>query len=144
MEPNRKPCTHRPLAPAVQRCCDARNSVIREANANQPPGPDTLDPKDPKFEDKKNHLGYKRSKHDDATQEKSETAYRLAMPDPSTRRGVQDYMACVLHAMTIGVISHNSGRELLSCARIVLTGLRDRHKSSEEKENASSHTENAA
>jgi hypothetical protein len=144
MEPNRKPCIHRPLAPAVQRCCDARNIVIREANANRPPSLDTLDPKDPKFEDKKNHLGYEHYKYDNATQEKAEIVYRLAMPDPSTRRGVQEYMSCVLHAMTIGVLSHNSGRDLLSAARIVLTGLRDRHRPGEEKGNTSSHTENAA
>jgi hypothetical protein len=144
MDAHRKPCLHRPLSPAVQRCCDARNTVIRESNANQPPSLDTLDPKDPNFESKEYKLRVLQGTHESQTERKAEYAYRLAMPDPSTRRGVQDYMACVLHAMTIGVLSHNSGRDLLSAARIVLTGLRDRYKPSEEKEKTSAHAENAA
>jgi hypothetical protein len=143
MEPSRKPCLHRPLNPAVQRCCDARNTILRESGANQPPSLDALDPADPKFSSKKFNLEIRHTEHNSKTQEKAETAFRLAMPDPSTRRGVQDYMACVLHGMTIGAISHNSGRELLSGARIVLTGLRDRHRPSEEKGNTSPHTEDA-
>ncbi len=124
MDAHRKPCLHRPLSPAVQLCCDARNTVIRESNANQPPSLDTLDPKDPRFEAKKFRLEVELRTHESSTIRKAEEAYRFAMPDPSTHHGVRDFIACVLHGMAIAVLSHNTGSSLLSGARVALAGTK--------------------
>jgi hypothetical protein len=124
MNLHRTPCRHKPLTPAIQRCCDARNSILREINANQPLDPDHLDRNDPTYHDQKRAFLYLREKYDKDGRERAEAAYCFAMPDPSTRQGVKDFIACVLHGMTIDVFSSHKATLLLTGARVALAGVK--------------------
>jgi hypothetical protein len=142
MDPQRIPCRHKPLTPAIQRCCDARNSLLRELNANQPPDPDQLDPSALSRYGGIGALNFLRSKYDKEGKQRAEAAYCSAMPDPSTRQGVKDFIACVLHGMTIDVFSNNKADMLIRGARVALTGHRSRYQKGVEKENTLGNTEN--
>jgi hypothetical protein len=124
MNLQRTPCRHKPLAPAIQRCCDARNSALREINANQPPALEQLDKNDPAYSSLKYALKLLHEQYDADARERTEAAYCFAMPDPSTRQGVKDFIACVLHGMTINVFSNNKASMLLTGARIALAGTK--------------------
>ncbi len=142
MDMSRTPCLHKPLAPAVQRCCDARNRIIREINANLPPDPDDFENDTQEQRAQIAVLNFARNKHLSEGKKKAEAAYRFAMPDPSTRQGVKDYIACVLHGMTIGIISGKTGAALLSGARVALAGHRGKLHKGAEKENTFGNAEN--
>lgn len=142
MNLERTPCRHKPLAPAIQRCCDARNSVLREINANQPPDFDQLDEDDPEFDEKECELNLLHEKHDKEARERVEAAYCFAMPDPSTRQGVKDFIAAVLHGMTINVFSNHKATMLLTGARVALAGVKYTPAPSKEKANIDFSAEN--
>lgn len=124
MNLHRTPCRHKPLSPAIQRCCDARNSVLRELNANQPPDPKQLTPTELSRYGSIGALNHLRTKYDEEGRERAEAAYCFAMPDPSTRQGVKDFIACVLHGMTIDVFSSHKASMLLTGARVALAGTK--------------------
>lgn len=135
---SKNPCTHPFLNPAVQRCCNARNLVLfgtllpPEAHAahNQ------------NFAWKGLSEGYDAKQVSYRTAEEAGYAYRAAMPDPSTRQGIKDFIACVLHGMAVGAVSHNEGYGLLSGARVALAGHRGKPIRSAEKANTQKYTEN--
>ena len=141
MDMNRTPCLHRPLAAAVQRCCDARNRIIREINANLPPDPGELKGNNPESWLQQSALKLTRDKQLTEGRKKAEAAYRFAMPDPSTRQGAKDFIACVLHGMAIGVFSNKTGNALLSGSRVALAAHRGRYVKGVEKENTSGNDE---
>jgi hypothetical protein len=124
MNLQRTPCRHKPLSPAIQRCCDARNSVLRELNANQPPDPNqlTFDKSDPTSSAQKYAMKTLREQYEQEGRERVEAAYCQTMPDPSTRQGIKDFIACVLHGMTIDVFSNHKASMLLTGARVALAG----------------------
>ena len=114
------PCLHEPLSPTIQRCCDARNQILlnaakslRQASADNP----AMDAQ------KLSELLAKAAESYE-TRDAAAAAYRYAMPDPSTRQGIKDYIACVLHGMTVDVINHRDGARLLAGARIALASLK--------------------
>ena len=129
------PCLHEPLSPTIQRCCDARNQVLlnaaralRETSANIP----AMTP------EKLTELLAKAGESYEA-RNAAAAAYRYAIPDPSTRQGVKDYIACVLHGMTVDAINHSDGARLLAGARIALAAHRGRKGKGVEKANTSVH-----
>jgi hypothetical protein len=139
MDMNGTPCVHEPLSPVVQRCCDARNRIFRELATHKmrqlPPQPPNTD-KTAIFAEMLAKVG-----SDYYTQKAAATAYRYAMPDPSTRQGLKEFIACVLHGMAVSIISHKDGAALLSGARIALSALRGRPSGGVEKANKTPHTE---
>ena len=119
MEMSKTPCMHEPLSAAVQRCCDARNRVILEIakslRAQAAPGNLPLDTNEVADLINRAGAGFE-------TKATAAAAYRYAMPDPGTRQGIKDYIACVLHGMTVEIISPREGASLLAGARIALAG----------------------
>jgi hypothetical protein len=144
MNLQRTPCRHKPLSPAIQRCCDARNSVLRELNANQPPDPNqlTLDKSDPTSSAQKYAMKILREQYDQEGRERVEAAYCQTMPDPSTRQGIKDFIACVLHGAAIDVFSNHKADMLIRGARAALSGHRGRYQKNVEKENILGNAEN--
>ncbi len=131
------PCVHEPLSAAVQRCCDARNQVfLNAARILRQPTPDN-----PAMDAGKLASLLGKAGEDFDTRNAAAAAYRYTMPDPSTRQGIRDFIACVLHGMTVDAINHRDGAALLAGARIALAAHRGRHLKSVEKANTSVHTE---
>ena len=127
----RVPCTHPPLSRAIQLCCDARNRILF--------GENTL--RTPTFADNPNFdaEGFAKAVEDSTIKlnatELAQAAYRAAMPDPSTRQGVRDYIACVIHGMTIGAISDYHGEIYLAAARVGLAAFRGHSLEGKQKGN---------
>ena len=139
MDMSKTPCLHADLSPVVQRCCDARNRIFRDAAASLRPAPTPQTPPltPLKFAELIAKAAANRETIDAAT-----AAYRYAMPDPSTRQGLKDYIACVLHGMTVDAISRHEGAALLAGARIALAGHRGKSHKSAQKANTQLDTEN--
>jgi hypothetical protein len=128
---NEIPCIHDALSPAIQRCCDARNQVlidnIQYEAPNQPKGFElNLETLAQLIGSAK--LGFHAKKAADL-------AFRNAMPDPSTRQNLRDYIACVLHGMTVGAIRDDEGARLLAGAKIALASHRKSPGISKQKAN---------
>ena len=138
MSMSKTPCLHEPLSPVVQRCCDARNRVFLDvANSLRPkPSADNPAMNPPRLADLLAKAGETYE-----TQIAASAAYRYAMPDPGTRQGIKDYIACVLHGMTVQALNKEDGAALLAGARIALAGYRGRPVKGVEKANTSVHTE---
>jgi hypothetical protein len=139
MDLNGTPCLHDNLAPAIQRCCDARNRVFRNLAAEKmrqlPPLSPDID-KAAVFAEMLAKVGT-----DYFNQKAASVAYRYAMPDPSTRQGLKEFIACVLHGMAVYAIDHKDGAALLAGARIALAANRGRPSGGVEKANKTLHTE---
>lgn len=88
--------------PAVARCMNAWECVYREKLAK---GKD-------KFH---------------ASQD-ADKAYRNAMPTLSGYENIRDFIACIAHAMLIGVIMAEEGCKLLYAAQIALGAVRSQPK----------------
>lgn len=121
MELSTTPCMSAHLSAAVGQCCDARNRVFFQAvyqarQAAPTPQPSVAN------EEELLRLVYAHSTYE--TDKRATIAYRHAMPDPSTRQGVKDYIACVVHGMTVGALSAGAGADLLSAAKIALAGVK--------------------
>jgi hypothetical protein len=139
MDLNGTPCLHDNLTPAIQRCCDARNRIFRNLAAEKMRQLPALSPDTDKaalFADILAKVGT-----DLFTQRTASVAYRYAMPDPSTRQGLKEFIACVLHGMAVYAISHKDGAALLAGARIALAAHRGRPSGGVEKANKTLHTE---
>jgi hypothetical protein len=143
MDMSEAPCVHEPLSPAVQRCCSARSRIfIETAQALLPQiSPDT-DPS--QLTATQIRIILKESGHLYETKLTAAAAYRYAMPDPSTRQGIKDYIACVLHGMTVEAINKRDGAALLAGARIALAGLKYAPSPSKQKANIDFSAENEA
>ena len=116
------PCLHAPLSPAIQRCCDARNRIFQDVAADKMRALGPIEPdvdRERLMADVLARVG-----KDYLVQKGAAAAYRFAMPDPSTRQGIKDYIACVLHGMTVDAVSKRDGAALLSGARIALASLK--------------------
>jgi hypothetical protein len=129
------PCVHEPLSPVVQRCCDARNRIFLDiAKSLREPSPDN-----PNMDARKLADLLAKAGEDHQVRNTAAAAYRYAMPDPSTRQGIKDYIACVLHGMTVDAINHSDGSRLLAGARIALAAHRGRRGKGAEKANTPGH-----
>ncbi len=129
------PCMHEPLSPVVQRCCDARNRIFLDnAKSLRQPSPEN-----PAMDANKLANLLAKAGEDYDTRNAASAAYRYAMPDTSTRQGIKDYIACVLHGMTVDAINHNDGSRLLAGARIALAAHRGRRGKGAEKANIPGH-----
>jgi hypothetical protein len=126
------PCTHEPLSPAVQRCCDARNRMIELDRRSLDPDfkheglPDTPKTNDPRelFEFQTKTLLY-------LSDNDSSLAYRSAMPEPTSRRQIKQYVACVMHGLAIEALKPEEARNMLYGARtatLALSRYKDRTK----------------
>lgn len=51
--------------------------------------------------------------------------YRAAMPAPSGRDGIRDFIACVAHGVLIGAIDAKDSKVLLYAAQVAQSALRD-------------------
>ncbi|WP_157440025.1 hypothetical protein [Terracidiphilus gabretensis] len=129
------PCMHEPLSAVVQRCCDARNRIFLDiAKSLRLPSPDN-----PAMDANRLADLLAKAGEDYDTRNAASAAYRYAMPDISTRQGIKDYIACVLHGMTVDAINHKDGARLLAGARIALAAHRGRRGKGAEKANTSGH-----
>jgi hypothetical protein len=134
------PCLHEPLSPVIQRCCDARNRIFLDAaKALRQPSSEN-----PAMDAQKLTGLLAQVAEDIDTRNAASAAYRYAMPDPSTRQGTKDYIACVLHGMTVDAINHRDGARLLAGARIALAAHRGRKGKGAEKANTPGHPQIAA
>jgi hypothetical protein len=100
--------------PAVQRCCNLRNSILCE-----PLTPEDRQQSDEEFL-RLYDLFEKEIDEDSENYEIANTAalaYRTAMPEPTSRRSAKSFIACVVHAMAINIVNQNDGAGLIRGAR---------------------------
>lgn len=118
------PCFAVHRNPAVQRCCALRNSLILESSE-----PSVRLQWDKEFLDLyetfEQVFGHSPEAFEIA--KVSAMAYRAAMPDPISRRSVKSFIACVLHAMSLGILDPNEGSKLLHGARTAALTLNNKH-----------------
>jgi hypothetical protein len=118
------PCTHEPLSPAVQRCCDARNRMIEiDRRSLDPDYKDEDYPEIPKDDDLRSLSRYQSKTLTLLNDRDPSLAYRSLMPQPTTREAIQDYIACVLHGIAIEAIDQGTGTKLLYGAQIAIAAL---------------------
>jgi hypothetical protein len=127
-------CTHEPLSPAVQRCCDARNRMI-ERDRNMPPEDLPQIPKD--LTDIRAQGKYMIDSLIFLDALDPNLAYRTAMPEPVNRRAIKAYIACVLHGMAIQAIEQQEGRNLLYGARTAALLMSQRNNKPKQTESQS-------
>ena len=120
-------CTHPPLSPAVQRCCDARNQMI-ERDRNMPPDQVPDPPTDPK--DIAGAIKFKSDTMILMDSLDQNIAYRSCMPEPIGRRNIKNFIACITHGLAIGAIKPNQARNMLYAARAATLAIKykDREK----------------
>ena len=113
------PCTHEPLSPAVQRCCDARNLMIQITRSAEqvPQPPENL------HKDRNARTEFEIEVMTMLSDRDPSLAYRSIMPQPTTREAIQDYIACVLHGIAIKAIDEGTGTKLLYGAQIAIAAL---------------------
>jgi hypothetical protein len=119
---------------AVQRCCALRNSLILDS-----PTPEVRLQWDKEFLDLYETFEqvFGQDPQPFEIAKVSAMAYRAAMPDPIHRRAIKSFIACVLHAMSIGILNSDDGAKLLNGARAATASLGPRRKR-EKKINTSS------
>jgi hypothetical protein len=123
-------CTHEPLSPAVQRCCDARNRMI-ERDRNMPEEETPQLPKDVATNPKA-LLMYQAETMIFLDALDPNLAYRTVMPEPIGRRNIKNFIACVVHGMAIQAITPEEGKNLLYAARTATLAI-GRYKDRETK-----------
>ena len=113
------PCTHEPLSPAVQRCCDARNRMIQITRSAEhvPQPPENF------HDDRNARAEFEIEMMTMLNDRDPSFAYRSLMPQPTTREAIQDYIACVLHGIAIEAIDKGTGTKLLYGAQIAIAAL---------------------
>lgn len=57
--------------------------------------------------------------------DKAAQQYRTAMPVPSGRKGIRDFIACVAHGVLIGAITPRESTALLYAAQVAQSTLRE-------------------
>jgi hypothetical protein len=122
-------CTHPPLSPAVQRCCDARNQMIeRDRNTRPEELPQLPEDYDTNLQ---SQFKFQTESMIFLHALDAELAYRTAMPEPVGRRNIKNFIACVTHGMCIGAIEPQEGKNLLYAARtatLAISKYKDRKK----------------
>jgi hypothetical protein len=113
LAPSKTPCSHPPLSPAIQRCCDARNQVLAILDANPPTEENPAFSRETFIQAMLAKTANKVSLLEDAA-----AAFCSAMPELNTRQGVRDYITCVLHGISIGVIDPAHGTKYLYGAQV--------------------------
>ena len=121
MDISRTPCMSVHLSTAVQECCNARNRVFFNAVRVAQDAAETPQPS-PATEQELLNLIEEHSTY--VTETKAAIAYRHAMPDPSTRQSVKEYVSCVVHGITVGAIPASEGMELLAAAKVALASIK--------------------
>jgi hypothetical protein len=106
------PCTHEPLSPAVQRCCEARNRMIELDRSSLDPNFKGI-PDPPKTNDIREQFEFQTKALLYLADNDPSLAYRSNMPQPTTREAIQEYIACVLHGIAIEAIDQACGTKLL-------------------------------
>jgi hypothetical protein len=114
------PCFAAHQDPAIQRCCTLRNSLIAESATPEL-----------RLQWDKEFLGlyetfeqvFGESPDSFEIAKIAAMAYRAAMPDPINRRAIKSFVACVLHAMSIGILDPEHGARLLQGARAATSAL---------------------
>jgi hypothetical protein len=104
------PCTHEPLSPTVQRCCDTRNRLLAVLPAQQPREEDfdNYDAADDAYTDAVNVAA---------------KAFQIAMPEPTGRSAVKAFIACITHGIAVGIIDDQTVKCFLSAARCASSAL---------------------
>jgi hypothetical protein len=115
------PCTHEPLSPAVQRCCDARNRMIEldRRSLDKDFKPEGL-PEVPKTKDLREQFEFQAKTLTYLADNDPSLAYRSNMPQPTTREAIQEYIACVLHGISIEAIDQACATKLLYGAQVAV------------------------
>jgi hypothetical protein len=126
------PCTHEPLSPAVQRCCDARNRMIELDRRSLDPDykPEGM-PETPKDDNLRALFEYQAKTLIHLNDHDPSFAFRAALPEPVGRRQIKQYIACVMHGMAIEAITAEEGKSLIYGARaavLAISKYRDRTK----------------
>ena len=107
-------CTHPPLNPAVQRCCDIRNQLIERSRSMRSEDLPEV-PTDP------NDLAGIIRLHGQIMVLSGvldqNLAYRSCMPELVGRRNIKNFIACVTHGLAIGAIDSEQARNMLYAAR---------------------------
>ena len=124
-------CTHPPLSPAVQQCCDARNRAIE---ANLALTPDEIPDLPPNMDDLMEFQKFKIRAMQKCAAALPYTAYVTAMPEPVGRRGIKAFIACVAHGMIIGAIDRDEAKDLLYAARTAFAATGKRAPAKEKKQ----------
>jgi hypothetical protein len=93
-----------PLNPAVQRCANAYNQTFS-------------------LERGKGTNGYE-------SQRIARASYLSLMPDVADHDSICDFIACVTYAMVHGLLHEPHGPKLLAAAKVALSALRAKNKSS--------------
>ena len=125
------PCIHPPLARAVQLCCDARNRILLGDGVLTTP----RQADNPNFDAEGFAEAVAQFTRKLSTFDLCRIAYHSVMPDPSTRQGARDFIACVLHGIAIGAIRADEGRVLLNGSRSAILSYKHA-KQNEGKERA--------
>ena len=136
---NETPCFHTDLSPAIQRCCDARNRILLDNMFSESSGPK---PDDFRFNLKMLPELIYVAKVGYHARQAANLAYRNAMPDPSTRLGARDFIACVLHGMAVEAIRDDEGARLLAGAKVALASQRYTHETGKQRANANFNRKN--
>jgi len=93
-----------PLNPAVQRCANAYNQTYS-------------------LERGKGTNGYN-------SQKVATASYLSLMPDVTDHDSICDFIACVTYAMVHGLLHEPHGPKLLAAAKVALSALRAKNKTS--------------
>ena len=114
------PCTHAYDNPAVQRCCEARNLMIhRNQTETDEEGVERVMSAEPGI---RQNIELMKAIHKMQEMDPS-SAYQQAMPTPVGREAIQDYIACVLHGVSIGAIDSEVSPRLLYGAQVALSAI---------------------
>lgn len=114
---NIRACSHPPLSPTIQRCCEARNKAMaacKEAEIER------------LFQVEYNR-NRKRAEIEaivdkEKVQQAGAHAYTGNIPGLASRQDVLDFIACVAHGMTVGAIDPADGPKMLYAAQVALSG----------------------
>ena len=119
------PCTHAYDNPAVQLCCEARNAMIQWQRTYEDPAISE------RLKGAKNrqqvNFELQQALHLMQSMDPG-AAYRAAMPSPTTRKAIRDFVACVLHGMSIDAIDPWNGSRLLAGARVASLNMGRKRK----------------
>lgn len=132
------PCTHEPLSPAVQRCCDARNRMIELDRRGLDPDykPEGI-PETPKDDTPRALFEYQTKTLIHLNDHDPSLAYRAALPEPVGRRQIKQYIASVMHGLAIEAITQEEGRNMLYGARIATLAINKRGPNKKQPASAS-------
>jgi hypothetical protein len=115
------PCTHPPLDPVIQRCCEARNRVLAEKKADVPQLPTR---ENPNYDGSLDALIMRYTYASNHACTLGDEAFRANLPSLTSLESATDYIACVSHGIAIGAIRPAVGERLLNAARAALTAFR--------------------